>query len=142
MAQPPGAPSEAVKVSFFGDIGFGRVGAPELTEDGVLEVASLTDLLATKLKVILQRIEAKDYRDIAAMIRAKAGLDYGLAAARLLYFPTFQPSESLKALTLFSGGNLDQLSQADRRTLVTAVQGVRELPQVHRAATELSLYKQ
>ena len=29
-----------VKVSFFGTVGFGRVGEPELTEDGVLQVAS------------------------------------------------------------------------------------------------------
>lgn len=31
-------------------------------------MASLEDLLATKLKVILDRAEAKDYRDIAEMI--------------------------------------------------------------------------
>lgn len=36
--------AEAVKISFFGRIDFGRVGTPELTEDGVLEVASSIDL--------------------------------------------------------------------------------------------------
>jgi hypothetical protein len=55
-----------VKVSLFGSISFGRVGEPDLTADGVLPVASLADLMATKVKVVLQRAEAKDYRDIAA----------------------------------------------------------------------------
>ena len=54
-----------IKVSFFGTIGFGRVREPQMTEDGVLRVASLDDLMATKVKVVLQRAEAKDYRDIA-----------------------------------------------------------------------------
>lgn len=54
-----------VKVSFFGAMNFGRVGHPDMTEDGVLAVASLDDLMATKVKVVLQRAEAKDYRDIA-----------------------------------------------------------------------------
>ena len=54
---------ERVKVSFFGTIAFGRVGEPDFTDDGVLQVASFDDLMATKLKVVLQRAEAKDYRD-------------------------------------------------------------------------------
>ena len=49
---------EHVKVSFFGTIGFGRVGEPEVTKDGVLQVASLDDLMATKVKVILQRADS------------------------------------------------------------------------------------
>lgn len=40
-----------VKVSFFGTIGFGRVGHPDVTDDGVLQIASLDDLMATKVKV-------------------------------------------------------------------------------------------
>ena len=43
-------PAGLVKISFFGNIGFGRVDAPLLTRDGVLLVASLQDLMATKLK--------------------------------------------------------------------------------------------
>jgi hypothetical protein len=52
-----------VKISFFGMIGIGRVGEPNRTEDGILQIASLDDPMATKVKVILQRAEAKDYRD-------------------------------------------------------------------------------
>jgi len=79
-----------VKLSFFGAVAFGRVGEPDCTDDGVLQVASLDDLMATKLKVILQRAEAKDYRDIAAMLNAGVSLPRGLAAARLLFGPNFE----------------------------------------------------
>lgn len=66
-----GDDDEAVKVSFFGGVSFGRVGEPEIAEGLDLPVASLEDLMATKVKEILQRVEAKDYRDIAAMIEAE-----------------------------------------------------------------------
>ena len=57
------AENSYVKVSFFGDIDFGRVGVPALTLDENLWVASLEDLLATKLKDLTQRVEVKDYFD-------------------------------------------------------------------------------
>ncbi|MCJ7600603.1 MAG: nucleotidyl transferase AbiEii/AbiGii toxin family protein [Desulfobulbaceae bacterium] len=60
-----------VKISFFGTVSFVRVGEPEVTEDEVLQVASLDDLMATKVKVILQRVEAKDYQDIAALVSSQ-----------------------------------------------------------------------
>jgi hypothetical protein len=63
-------PSGLMKVSFFGGIGFGRVKDPLQTRDDALLVASLDDLMATKLKATLDRAEAKDYRNIAEMISA------------------------------------------------------------------------
>ena len=119
-----------VKVSFFGAIGFGRVGEPEWTDDYVLQAASPDDLLATKLKVLLQRVEAKDYQDIAALIKAGVSLDRGLAAAREMYGRAFQPSECLKALVYFEGGDLDSLARPERETLIQAVNTVRTLPTV------------
>ena len=76
---------DPVKVSFFGGIAFGRVGAPDKTEDSVLRVASLLDLAATKLKVLLQRVEAKDYLDVDALLGAGLGLPQCLAAARTVF---------------------------------------------------------
>ncbi|MGH8122289.1 MAG: nucleotidyl transferase AbiEii/AbiGii toxin family protein, partial [Rudaea sp.] len=121
---------EQVKVSFFGAIGFGRVGEPELTEDGALLAASLDDLMATKVKVVLQRVEAKDYRDVAAMVTAGISLAKGLSSARQLYGRAFQPSESLKALVYFEGGDLDTLTDTEKRALVDSVSSVRDLPKV------------
>lgn len=126
-----------VKVSFFGTIVFGHVGEPDMTDDGVLMVASLDDLMATKVRVVLQRAEAKDYRDIAMMIRAGVSMSKGLAAARLFFEPAFQPSESLKALVYFEDGDLQKLSLQDKSTLVAAAGAVRELPAVRRVAETL-----
>ena len=127
-----------IKVSFFGTIGFGRVGEPQMTEDGVLRVASLDDLMATKVKVVLQRAEAKDYRDIAEMIRAGVSLPRGLATARELFGPSFQPSESLKALVYFADGDLGTLTKDEKSALVQTVSAVRELPPVARRSLKLS----
>jgi hypothetical protein len=129
---------EHVKVSFFGTIGFGRVGEPQVTEDAALQVASLDDLMATKVKVILQRAEAKDYRDIAAMVGAGVSLPKGLSAARALYGINFQPSESLKAMVYFEDGDLQTLTKGEKTCLVNAVSEVRDLPQVDILAQQLT----
>lgn len=110
--------------------GFGRVGQPERTPDGVLLVASPLDLLATKLKTILQRAEAKDYRDIAMLLRAGTNLTSGLGAARTLFGPNFQPSETLKALAYFGDGDLHTLSTADQTLLINASIQVGDVPRV------------
>jgi hypothetical protein len=139
LVPSPSPDATTVKVSFFGALAFGRVGVPEATDDGVLVAASLDDLMATKLKVILQRAEAKDYRDIAAMLGANVDLATGLAAARLLFAPTFQPSESLKALVYFGDGDLDTLPPEDKRTLVAGAGAVRELPAATRRSSSLGI---
>lgn len=130
LADPASSERQHVKLSFFGTIGFGRVSEPDLTEDRVLQIASLDDLMATKLKVILQRAEAKDYRDIAAMVNANVNLAKGLSAAREMFGPNFQPSESLKAMVYFEDGDLHTLTQVEKTTLVKAVSLVRDLPVV------------
>lgn len=129
---------QAVRVAFFGSLDFGRVGEPSATEDGAM-IASLDDLMATKLKVLLQRVESKDYVDIAAMLEAGVSLSKGLAAAELMFKPTFQPSECLKALTYFRGGDLGGLAEPVRNTLVHAVRSVRDLPEVALLSDQLAL---
>lgn len=121
---------QTVKVSFFGGLTFGRIGRPELTNDGVLRVASLDDLMATKVKTILQRVNAKDYQDIAAMIKAGVSLEKGLASARAMFGSSFQPHESLKAMTYFEGGDLHLLTPDIKNNLIRAAIGVGPLPQV------------
>ncbi|MGP8253828.1 MAG: nucleotidyl transferase AbiEii/AbiGii toxin family protein [Terracidiphilus sp.] len=124
------ADQRPVKLSFFGSITFGRVGEPEWTDDGIVQVASLEDLLATKVKVLLQRVEAKDYLDVAALLGNGVSLARGLAAARSMFGPAFQPSECLKALVYFEGGDLNSLSGTTRNQLIYAASAVGDLPQV------------
>ena len=105
-----------------------RVGTTQASEDGIMQVASLDDLMVTQLKVILQRAEAKDYGDIAAMINEGVSLSKGLAAARAIFGPNFQPSESLKALTYFEDGDLSSLTEFQKEVLIQAAVAVRDLP--------------
>lgn len=128
-----------VKVSFFGMIEFGRVGVPEFTDDQILQVASLDDLMATKVKVVLQRAEAKDYVDIAEMAKAGVSLARALASAREMYGPNFQPSESLKALVYFADGDLRGLANAVKATLIETVSAVRSLPTAQIISRQLSM---
>ena len=121
-------PAGLVKISFFGSIGFGRVNDPLLTRDGVLLVASLDDLMATKLKATLDRAEAKDYRDIAAMIAAGVSLSVGLSAFKQMF--NGEPAQVLRAIGYFKDGDLNTLSQADQQLLRSARDGVDLLPDV------------
>jgi len=138
-ARAGGAGRQGIKLSFFGGLTFGRIGDPLITEDGVLEVASLDDLLAHKLEVILQRVERKDYQDVAAMIRVGGSVARGLAAARTFFGRAFQPLESLKALTYFEGGDLDRLSRLDRKTLTDAAAAVDTLPKAVLRSRKLAI---
>jgi hypothetical protein len=123
-----GMPSGPVKVSFFGGIGFGRVNDPLLTGDGTMLVASLDDLMATKLKATLDRAEAKDYRDIAAMIAAGVSLPAGLSAFGTMF--DGEPAQVLRALGYFGDGDLPTLSRADQELLRLARDRGGKLPSV------------
>src|SRR6266436_3352613 len=77
--------SGPVKVSFFGGIAIGRINEPLWTKDMTLLIASPEDLLATKLKAIMDRAEAKDYRDISDLISAGISLEKALGAFTKMY---------------------------------------------------------
>ncbi len=121
--------SEPVKISFFGSIDFGRVNDPLHTCDDILLVASLDDLMATKLKATLDRAEAKDYRDIAEMISAGVSLPAGLSAFKQMF--AGEPAQVLRAIGYFGDGDLNTLSTADRDLLRTARDRIGQLPAVH-----------
>lgn len=122
----------SVQLSFFGGIDFGIVNNPLTTSDGVLKVASLDDLMANKLKVIMQRVEVKDYVDIAAMISCGVSLAKGLASARTMFGSAFSPMDCLKALTYFKGSDLGDLDHGVRDFLTknANLDIVKKLPQV------------
>jgi hypothetical protein len=94
------------------------------------KIASLHDLFATKLKVLWQRAEAKDYLDVAAILRAGVSLEDGLGCAQALYGDTFNPALVLKALTFFDDGDLKTLSADVRERLIRAAGSVRAIPEI------------
>jgi hypothetical protein len=115
----------AVKVSFFGNVQMGRVYEPDFALEQSLEIASLLDLTATKLKTVQQRAEAKDYLDVAAALDTGVNLTEALGAARAIYGKVFNPIASLKALTYFEDGNLPSLPNEIRSRLQRAVHKVK-----------------
>lgn len=131
-----GRDTAGVKISFFGGLTFGRLAQPRSTPDGVMNVASLDDLLAHKLKTILQRVETKDYADVDALLRSGLSLSSGLAGAQIL-FPAFAPQECLKALTYFEDEALCDLSQDLEQRLLNAVKNVRSVPTASLASRRL-----
>jgi hypothetical protein len=121
-----------VKLSFFGSLAIKRVQDPDIVEENGVRVASMLDLLASKLKTVQLRAEAKDYRDIVGTFDAGLSLAEGLAAAAAIYGKDFNGALSLKALTFFEDGDLPSLTRAVQKRLLEVATSVnlRELPVV------------
>ena len=113
-----------VQVSFLGVPKIQPIKAPYRTSDTGIKIASLIDLAGTKAAVVQQRAEAKDYIDLATLMeREVVDLPTALSAARLIY-PAFNPELTLKALSYYGEGNLDEVPEATRTQLVEAVRAV------------------
>jgi len=121
-------PSGPVKVSFFGGVAIGRINEPNQTNDTKLLVASMEDLFVTKLKAILDRAEAKDYRDLSAMLSAGVSLEKALGAFAKVYDK--DPGLPLRALGFFKDGDLPSLPTADQDILRAARDRVSEIPDI------------
>jgi hypothetical protein len=119
--------SGSVKVSFFGGLDMGTIAEPLRTKDRTLLVASLEDLLATKLKAIMDRAEAKDYRDISAMLSAGVSLETALGGFAKMYGK--DPGLPLRAMG-FRDGDLPSLPKSDQDFLRSARDRVSEIPEV------------
>jgi|ERR1700722_5170416 hypothetical protein len=113
-----------VKLSFFGSLGIKRAQDPDIAEENGIQVASLLDLLASKLKTVQSRAQAKDYRDILATFDAGLCLAEGLAAAAAIYGKNFNGVLSLKALTYFEDGDLPSLTPTIQKRLLAAATSV------------------
>ncbi len=120
--------SDAVRLSFFSELTLARVGEPESTDDEVCYVASIEDLAATKLAVILKRIQSSDYRDVLAIVNSGLSLADAIAAASAVYGSEFQPSDILKALVDFEGGDQESLTGEERQALRAIVASVTAIP--------------
>ncbi len=108
---------DGVSISFFGHQGYGRVGEPLLTADNNIFVASLLDILGLKLKVLFDRVEWKDYYDIASLLRYGISLKDGLCTAKAFFGNAFLPEHCLMALTYFEDLDLEKVTRADRKLI-------------------------
>jgi len=119
-----------VLVSFFGGLGLGQVAPRDQAEGATVYVASLLDLAGTKVAVVQQRAEVKDYIDIDVLLQHGIDLPTALAAGRIVYGRNFNPMITLKALSYFD--DLPALPAAVRNRLTAAVDAVdpTSLPQL------------
>jgi Nucleotidyl transferase AbiEii toxin, Type IV TA system len=113
-----------VKVSFFGGLTLRRAQDPERVDEPGLVIASLLDLAATKVKVVQDRAEVKDYIDLVRLLEEGIDLATALGAALAVYGKTFNPLVSLKALSYFADGDLSSLSAKVQARLIEAVRKV------------------
>lgn len=117
-----GAP---VKVSFVALPRLPRMAPPTVANDNGLKVASLLDLAGTKALVVQVRGAAEDYLDIDALIRlGGVSLPFALAAAQRLYGRSFNAEITLKALSYFGDGDLQDLPEDLKARLAHAVKEV------------------
>jgi len=93
-----------------------------------LLIASPEDLLATKLKAIMDRAEAKDYRDISVLLSAGISLEKALGAFTKMYGK--DAGLPLRAMGFFKDGDLPSLPQGDQDVLRKARDRVSEIPAV------------
>ena len=121
-------PGGAVKWSFFGGIDCGQIRTPDRCPDNHLKIASAEDLLALKLATIHQRIEAKDYLDIHALLRFGLSLPEALGHLEALHPLTTNWMLTLQTLVYFEGGDLATLPAEVKGDLEEVVKKVRDVP--------------
>jgi hypothetical protein len=117
-----------VKISFFGGLSLGVLQPPDLV--GHCPVASLDDLGAGKLAALVNRVELKDYLDVAALLRHGNDLAHLLAGANAVYRGEFPVAACLKSLTWFDDPALAELSAKDRHLLEHASLAIDQVPTV------------
>jgi hypothetical protein len=111
--------SGRVKVSFFGGLALGRVGDVSVCDDTGVQVASMLDLAAQKVRVVQVRAERKDYLDLMTLLSHGISLPDALGAAQALY-ADFAPLITLKALSYFDDGDLGSLPSEVKQALSDA----------------------
>ena len=107
-----------------GWLGISSVKDPDEAEGPGILVASLPDLAATKVTAVQSRPSARDYIDLDALLRSGLTLDDALGAASAVFGPEFNPLLTLKALTFYGEGDLNEVPDAVRENLTKAAVAV------------------
>jgi hypothetical protein len=112
-----------VKVSFFGDLGLPVLERPDRPDSNGIVIASLRDLAGTKAKVINQRVELKDYEDIAALLDAGMTLPEIVAAAVAIFPGHVDYAITVSAITYFQDGEAKLFPEPLKKKLRSAAMG-------------------
>jgi hypothetical protein len=112
-----------VKVSFFGDVGLPVLERPDRPDSNGIVVASLRDLAGTKAKVINQRVELKDYEDIAALLDAGMTLSEIVASAIAIFPGQVDYATTVSAITYFEDGEAKLFPGSLKKKLRSAAMG-------------------
>ena len=113
-----------VNISFFGDVKLCSVRDPDCADGPGIHVASLLDLAATKAGVVQERASAKDYVDLDALMHTGVSLADALGAAGAVFGTEFNPLLTLKALTYYADGDLDEVPIEVRGNLTAAAAAI------------------
>jgi hypothetical protein len=119
---------EGVKLSFFGGLTLNVVSLPDLI--GACRVASLDDLAACKLAAMVNRVELKDYLDIAALLQNGISLAHMLGCANAVYRGEFPVTACLKSLAWFDAPELGDLPESHRQLLEKVAIQVEGIPKI------------
>ena len=128
---------QGVKLSFFGGLTLNVVSPPDLI--GACRVASLDDLAACKLAALVNRVELKDYLDIAALLQSGISLAHMLGCANAVYRGEFPVTACLKSLAWFDAPELADLPESHRQLLEKAAIQVDEIPKITPQASPIGL---
>ncbi len=117
---------DGVKLSFLGGIRFPVLGSPDHVVVNDLVIASLLDLAGTKVLALLNRIEARDYQDVGALLEAGLSMAEIVAAAQAINGAA--PQTVLMTLSYFDDRKARTLAEPLKNRLRQAAGAVRRLP--------------
>jgi hypothetical protein len=118
----------AVNVSFFGGIGFPVIERPDRPDPEGIVIASLRDLAGTKAEVINERVELKDYLDIASLLDAGLTLAEIVAAAVAIFPGQVDEISTMSAITFFEEGEASTFPEPLKKKLRAAARGALPVP--------------
>lgn len=99
-----------------------RVLWPRPDPEGIV-VASLRDLAGTKAKVIKERVELKDYPDIAALLDAELTMPDIVAVAVAIFPGEVDYISTMSAITYFEDGEAKSFPEPLKEKLRAAARG-------------------
>jgi hypothetical protein len=125
------------RISYFGGLPLAQVKTPSV--HGCVPIASPEDILATKLKVILERDEPRDYIDIYQLVKSGLTIELGLAACKAVYGKDFNLHLPIKALTYYDTPELQPLPEEIKKFLTEKAIHLGPIPEIAPACAKITV---